>query len=234
MIACSERRRGSKSDGSTPDPDAYEGPTARSRQPASPTPAGDNHCDASHASQTPPRARCRPQPRRPLPSARARPARPHRAQNPRARRPTPGQRHQQRSSFDLRPSWCSFSSDCGNRPTSLDATVVATVVGTTTRRSLHQFYRHDRRGLFAQQLSGSIAPNPGRVATRRSRPSRGRVLDVFSWWSNPAPRVRAPCRRGSWPQARRPERARAAGFAASNGRSAGRDHLTVLALDVVP
>ena len=52
----------------------------------------------------------------------------------------PAPRHQQPSSCsDPRPSWCLVLISFVVEPTSMSATVV----GTTTRRSLHHFYRHD-------------------------------------------------------------------------------------------
>jgi hypothetical protein len=92
----------------------------------SPTDAGDTHCGARPGRSRPARAPRRPRPISRPPSARGLRARPPRAQNRRAHRPSPSRRHQHWSFLLLRPSWCSYRSDSGKRPTSLDATVAGT------------------------------------------------------------------------------------------------------------
>jgi hypothetical protein len=142
--------------GSRPHPCASSARAARSRPPASPTAGGGSRCDASCASVARPRrARRRPRPRSPPPSARARSAPPPRAGSPRARSARPSQRHRQRSFSGLRPSWCLLS-PAGSKPTSVGPAMAGTslcVVSAPTRTPLHHFYRRDRLSRAGGQAS---------------------------------------------------------------------------------
>ena len=67
----------------------------------------------------------------------------------------------------------SFSSDCGNRPTSLDATVV----GTTTPRSLHHFYRCDLGSSLALGLNRHRAGSMVDIVAGRDRQRLGETAE---------------------------------------------------------
>jgi hypothetical protein len=86
---------------------------SRSRRPWYPTPAGGTRSDASRGPRRARRGRHRAAAPPRLPSARARPSRPRRAAGLRARRSSLARRHQQGSSSNPRPSWCSCSSTPG-------------------------------------------------------------------------------------------------------------------------